>query len=396
MAGNNDAPPPSKIEINNPFYLGAHDRPGDFITPIRLKLDNFDAWSHAIFVALSSRRKFGFLDGTIMDAVPPATKEDWFVVHCMLVSWLMNTIDPEVKSMLSNYDNAKRLWDDLHERFGVVNGPQIQQLKSQINKCEQSKTMSVAIYFGKLKVLWDELANLQPLINCKCGKCTCDVGKQHEKRREDDMLQQFLLGLYPEYYAQIRSNILAQDPLPSLNKAYQQVSQEELVRGIDRVKDEPSTAVGFAVRAGGGRGRGYTDKPPSDRPVCTHCKKPGHLASNCYSLQVCTNCKKRGHDVNRCFEIIGYPEGWTAGERGSKPHTAGQGRGVARANAAAGSNPSSGNSASNSSISAPPSSSNGQVFTADQWKVIMGFFGNAKIPENRLSGPIEGADWNGS
>ena len=225
MAGYDGAPSSSqKIEINTPFYLGAHDRPGDFITPIKLKLDNFDSWSHAIKVALCSRRKFGFLDGTITDVVSPATKEDWVVVHCMLVSWLMNTIDPEVKSMLSNYDNAKHLWDDLHERFCIVNGHRIHQLKSQINKCEQTKTMSVAIYFGKLKVLWDELAQLQPLISCKCGQCTCDVSKQHVKRREHDRLRKFLLGLYSEYYAHIRSNILAQDPLPSLNKAYQQVS----------------------------------------------------------------------------------------------------------------------------------------------------------------------------
>ncbi|XP_057548190.1 uncharacterized protein LOC130826613 [Amaranthus tricolor] len=251
MAGDDGAPPlpPQKIEINNPFYLGAHDRSGDFIIPIRLKLDNFDSWSHAIKVALCSCRKFDFLDGTITDVVSLATKEDWVVVHCMLVSWLMNTIDPEVKSMLSNYDNAKQLWDDLHKRFCVVNGPRIHQLKSQINKCEQTKTMSVAIYFGKLKVLWDELAQLQPLISCKCGKCTCDVSKQHVKHREDDMLQQFLLGLYSEYYTQIRSNILAQDPLPSLNKAYQQVSQEELVRGFARVQDEPSLPVGFVVHA---------------------------------------------------------------------------------------------------------------------------------------------------
>ena len=88
------------------------------------------------------------------------------------------------------------------ERFCVVNGPRIQHLKSQINSCEQTKTMSIAVYFGKLKVLREELAKLEPLIVCKCGKCECNLGREHEKRRENDQLQQFLLGLYSDYYAQ--------------------------------------------------------------------------------------------------------------------------------------------------------------------------------------------------
>ena len=176
MAGDNTQQP-QKLDSTSPFYLGAHDRPGDFITPVRLKLDNFNSWAHTIYTALSSRRKFGFLDGTITDYAPPATKEDWVVFHCMLVSWLINTIDPEVKSMMSNYDNAKHLWNDLHERFCVVNGSCIQHLKSQINRCEQTKTMSVAVYFSKLKVLWDALAQVEPLICFKCGWCTCNDGK---------------------------------------------------------------------------------------------------------------------------------------------------------------------------------------------------------------------------
>ena len=69
--------------------------------------------------------------------------------------------------------------------------------------------MSIAVYFGKLKVLWEELAKLEPLIVCKCGQCECNLGREHEKRRENDQLQKFLLGLYSDYYAQFRSNILA-------------------------------------------------------------------------------------------------------------------------------------------------------------------------------------------
>ena len=31
-----------KIESNSPFYLGPQDQPGDYITPTRLRGDNYD------------------------------------------------------------------------------------------------------------------------------------------------------------------------------------------------------------------------------------------------------------------------------------------------------------------------------------------------------------------
>lgn len=210
-------------------------------------------------MALLARCKYDFLDGTITAPTPPCTKDDWLTIHYMLVSWIMNTIDPEVKSLFSNYENAYLLCKDLNERFSVVNGPQIQQLKSDIARCEQSKTMPVAMYFGKLKVLWDELNNYEPLLSCLCGKCECNLGKFHEKRREDERLHQFLMGLCYEYYDQIRSTLLSHDPLQSLNRAFQQISQEERVRCITRVNDERPEVVGFAIHADG-RGKGRPDK----------------------------------------------------------------------------------------------------------------------------------------
>ena len=229
MAGDqNPPPPPPRIDITSLFYLGPHDRPGDFITPTRLKGDNYDEWASDIQTTLEARRKFGFLNGTITSPVSPCTQEDWNTLHAMLISWLMNTIDPEVKSNLSKYKDAKRLWDTLKSRFAMVNGPRIQQIKLAISRCEQTKMMSVVTYFGKLTALWEELNTYEPLITCFC--CTdCTAGQEHEKRRDNNRLHQFLMGLYTDYHAQTRANILSQDPLPSLDRAYQLVVQDERV-----------------------------------------------------------------------------------------------------------------------------------------------------------------------
>ncbi|XP_074308128.1 uncharacterized protein LOC141643005 [Silene latifolia] len=170
----------TKIKPSSPFFIGPKDKPGDKITSIHLKLNNFDDWVYDVSQALHVRRKFGFVDGTYTEPKPLCTKEDWETIQSMLISWLNNTIDPEVSSLLSKYDNAKRLWDYLHERFNIIDGPRIQQIKASLHDCRQTENMTVAVYYGKLSQLWDEPDKHEPLICCPCGS---DVGKQHLARR---------------------------------------------------------------------------------------------------------------------------------------------------------------------------------------------------------------------
>ena len=229
MAGEDEGritspPPPStKLDITSPFYLGTGDRPGDFITPTRLTHNNYDEWSADIRLALEARRKYGFLDGTSTSAVPPYTDADWTTVNAMLVYWIFNTIDPEVKGTLTKYREASRLWEHLKTRFSTVNGPRIQQLRSSIARCEQTKTMSVSTYYGKLNSLWEDLFHLVPLISRSCC-ANCNAGSLHESRRETEKLHDFLMGLYSDYYSRLRTQILSMDPLPSLDRAYQLVA----------------------------------------------------------------------------------------------------------------------------------------------------------------------------
>ncbi|KAL2942978.1 DIS3-like exonuclease 1 [Bienertia sinuspersici] len=98
--------------------------------------------------------------------------------------------------MLSNYNNSKKLWDDLNERLCLVNGPPHQQIKSDINHCEQTKTMLVVVNCTKLSILWSEMDKYEPLINCKC------------------------------------------DPLRSLNRTFHTVLQKERVRGNSHIMEE--------------------------------------------------------------------------------------------------------------------------------------------------------------
>ncbi|KAK8701321.1 hypothetical protein V6N13_019709 [Hibiscus sabdariffa] len=86
----------------------------------------------------------------------------------------MNTIEPSLRSTISHMEVAQELWEDIQECFSIANGPRIQQLKPELTECKQ-KGLSIVAYYGKLKKLWEELANYEHMPTCKCGLCKCKL-----------------------------------------------------------------------------------------------------------------------------------------------------------------------------------------------------------------------------
>jgi len=119
--------------------------------------------------------------------------EDWWTVQSMLISWIMNTVEPSLQTTVTYTDTAKELWDDLQERFSVVNGPRIQQLKADLTACKQ-QGMTILAYYSKLKTLWDKLAMYEPLLMCTCAGCECKISEKLQRRQEEDRVHQFLMG----------------------------------------------------------------------------------------------------------------------------------------------------------------------------------------------------------
>ncbi|KAJ8626780.1 hypothetical protein MRB53_020087 [Persea americana] len=267
----------------SPYDMTSLDNPGLLITQVQLKGENYDEWARSFRTALRARKKFGFIDGTIKQPDDDSKDlEDWWTINSLLVSWIRNTIEPMLRSTISHVEIAKDLWNDIKDRFSITNGPRIQQLKSSLGECKQ-KGMTIVDYYGRLKQLWDELGNYEQLPTCKCGKCTCNLGSVLEKKREDEKVHLFLMGLDDNVYGTVRSNILAQDPLPSMNKVYSLLIQEERVKTITRGKEEREDIMALTTRA---------------RVVGRD------------NTMVCSHCKKTGHESENCFALIGYLEWW--------------------------------------------------------------------------------------
>ncbi|XP_074271011.1 uncharacterized protein LOC141594931 [Silene latifolia] len=222
--------PPQKIDPLSPYYLGSHDVPGAKISNVILRRDNYDAWQRSMTFSLKSRRKFGFVDGTIEKPTKEFDLENWVVVNCTIVQWIRNMIDPSLLDYIDYPDDASVLWSDIKGQYAVIDGTMIHGLKTQLHNCKQTKGMDVTSYFGKLKSLWDSIVKHEPPFACRCGKCECGITEKAVKRQDNERLHQFFMGLDHTLYGNIRSSQFQLEPLPSLTRAYNIVLQEERLR----------------------------------------------------------------------------------------------------------------------------------------------------------------------
>ncbi|CAH9094695.1 unnamed protein product [Cuscuta epithymum] len=357
-------------DTSSPYYLGSGDQPGNVITHVIFKGDNYVAWSRAITLSLKARRKYVFVDGTETKPTDRAKLLDWDTVNSMVVSWLLRSMEPNVAASIPFHDEARALWVYLEKRFSVANGLRLQQLRASITGCKQSKAMSVDAYYTALMSLYDEFNRLKPLHACTCGRCTCNVAGKFAADREEERLHQFLIGIDDEVYGTVRSNLLSQTPVPDIDRAHQAFLQEENSRAVARGKQSAAIDVqAFALT------KGRQERVDKSKLMCTH-------------------CKQKGHEVGACFKLHGYPEWWDERNR-NKGAAAGRGGG-ARAHAASplpGSSSGS-NGSSGSRVSSQGDASALHDLSREQVQALLNLISVESSSSDRMSGPtLEEPDW---
>jgi hypothetical protein len=223
---------------NHQLFIHHGDHPGVVLVSQPLTETNYHTWSLSMVMALSAKNKLGFINGTITKPAASAKVEleQWIRCNDMIKSWLLNSISLDIYSSVIYCDLASEIWTDLKERFSQVNGPRLFELEQSIHNLVQD-TMSVTTYFTKLKSLWEELSALHTIPICTCGSSKEIIQYQHYQR-----FMKFLMGLNNSY-GPTRSQILLMDHLPSVNRAYALILQEERQRNISHAIPLPRLAA---------------------------------------------------------------------------------------------------------------------------------------------------------
>ena len=123
------------------------------------------------------------------------------------------------------------------------------------------------------------MGNLVKVPTCTCKGCTCGVAEKIIAMYKADKAYQFLMGLNDEAYSTIRSQILALDPLSTLDRIFNMTQQEDSHKKLMITRDtQTESSMAFTMRE----------------------------QTHVYEKGTCKICGRYGHEESVCYEVIGY------------------------------------------------------------------------------------------
>jgi len=214
---------PPQVNTDSIFYVHPSEGPNTVtVTPL-ITSSNYLAWRRSMQRALGAKNKFAFIDGSTS-----ALDDDdlnrvvWERCNYLIHSWILNSVSPQIAQTIIFHVHAIDVWEELKDRLSKADRSRVSMLRSAINNHKQGSKF-VLDYFTELKTLWEEL-------NCHGNtcihQCRCEAMRSARYFRLEDQVIQFLTGLN-EQFSVVKTQVLLMDPLPSINKMYSLVVQEE-------------------------------------------------------------------------------------------------------------------------------------------------------------------------
>ncbi|KAL4562842.1 hypothetical protein LXL04_026873 [Taraxacum kok-saghyz] len=268
----------------NPSQTQSNPNADFSILPTGYKLNgqNYNLWSHSVSIFIGGKGKEEYLSD---DLVQPEEKSPefkrWKAENNMVMSWLLNTMIPEIGEQFMFYKTASEIWEAARDTFSnQENTSPLFEIKGILHNLRQGD-LTVTSYFTSLNRYWQQLDVLDTLT----WSCSAD-GKQYKRILETERIYKFLLGLNQEL-DEVRGRILGMKPMPSLREVFSEVRREESRRRVMLgVSGHPVTeGSALATRfPSNPKSRTGPSQKKTGRPWCDHCKRPGHTKETCWKI----------------------------------------------------------------------------------------------------------------
>ncbi|KAF3772040.1 hypothetical protein EJ110_NYTH58916 [Nymphaea thermarum] len=228
----------------NPFSYGS---------TVKLDGSNYEIWSRVFMMSVIGHEKEHVIEEN--ELVEKSGKyASWKGDNNIVMSWHMNSVQPQIASTIAYYTSAKQMWD-------FKNVSKILQVEEELLNLQQGD-QSLAQYFASHKSIYERLKALRP----PCPTC-------HK-----------LMGLSPEYVV-AKTQMLTGAEIPDLADAYNRLSRLAVTLSQPSSDLQASALVALGGRGRGsfrGRGIGRGSRGGRGRFQCTYCGKIGHLEDRCW------------------------------------------------------------------------------------------------------------------
>lgn len=216
---------PVAIDVTSPLYLHPSESSYSVAVSKLTGSSDYRAWQRSMQIALSSKRKLGFVKGTVLRPTDDAIKaEQWDTCNSTVIGWLHGSVSESIKSSILFLNTARLIWSSLEKQFSLTNGSRKYKLKRDLYNLKQNG-VPVHQYYTMMGALWQELDSMSalPAITTTGNDITTFL-RAMERQHEENRLFEFLNGLDDDYSPQ-RSQFLLMSPLPTVETACSAIQQ---------------------------------------------------------------------------------------------------------------------------------------------------------------------------
>lgn len=153
----------SFTNLQNPLFLHPSDGPTSIVVTKLQGAGDYRSWKRSFEIQLSSKRKLGFLDGSVVKNTSDETEAaQWETCNNMVISWLHNNISETIKRYVLFINSASEIWKQLEKWFSLTNGSRKYKLTKDLYALKQN-TLSINDDFTALSGLWEEIDSMSSL-----------------------------------------------------------------------------------------------------------------------------------------------------------------------------------------------------------------------------------------